>query len=700
MNNYNHSLEHITEKQTRLELARITLKKEFVGIDDVIDQVIQSVSNWYLFPQLQERPVVVNLWGMTGVGKTALVKRLVELLDYSEKYFRFDMGNAGEHKSSMKEILKRIFRHNSGEPYILMMDEFQFARTMNEDEEETGNSYSRVIWDLLDSGKLETLRNVTSELENFARLKSILEQCLEEGVKVNGGIVTEQQELFFEIIADLSDDLFDFAETSTRHTIKQDGKEVYSFLPLNLLPEMYQYWPEQKMSFRNFKKKVYGLNGPEIIQLIKSIMDFANGHRIMDCSKTIIFILGNLDAAYCMSRDMNPDVDADDFHKASLNIGVNHIKRSLAKLFRMEQISRLGNNHIIYPAFNRNSYMQLIDLELNKFQEKYFKKFGVSFEFSKSFRDVLYNEGVYPTQGTRPLFSTIYQLVNAKIPNILGENLLKQWKAKSILFDADRDMMVVKFFSSNDTHELRIPMQLKLRKLREPSRDDMQAITAVHESGHAVITIAARKIVPDMICSTTADAGSNGFVTLAHRWNYFSKEEGLLRIAELMGGFLAEKIIFGEGKVTSGAEEDIARATDLATSIIKDYGMGEAIATIDLYAFQERDGLRDAGDLANEEVKQLLRKGCELAEKVLLEERHLLLHLADHLSDERMLDKEGITEMVKKFGSNTLRQCIFIEDGSHLFYRECLKAQVNKSPVIITPKLDKGEVAISLNSIN
>src|SRR5690606_886067 len=200
-------------------------------------------------------------------------------------------------------------------------------------------------------------------------------------------------------------------------------------------------------------------------------------------------------------------------------------------------------------------------------------------------------EGVYPTQGTRPLFSTIYQLVNAKIPNILGENLLKQWKAKSILFDADRDMMVVKFFSSNDTHELRIPMQLKLRKLREPSRDDMQAITAVHESGHAVITIAARKIVPDMICSTTADAGSNGFVTLAHRWNYFSKEEGLLRIAELMGGFLAEKIIFGEGKVTSGAEEDIARATDLATSIIKDYGMGEAIATIDLYAFQERDGL-------------------------------------------------------------------------------------------------------------
>ena len=67
--------DEILKKEKLLNYAKEKLKQEFVGIDKVIDEVIDSISSWFLFPHIQERPVVVSLWGLTGTGKTELVNR-------------------------------------------------------------------------------------------------------------------------------------------------------------------------------------------------------------------------------------------------------------------------------------------------------------------------------------------------------------------------------------------------------------------------------------------------------------------------------------------------------------------------------------------------------------------------------------------------------------------------------------------------
>ena len=62
-----------SEKTKFLKEISKTLKNEFVGLDGIVDQIIQSVTPWYVTPEIITRPVIVSLWGMTGTGKTSIV---------------------------------------------------------------------------------------------------------------------------------------------------------------------------------------------------------------------------------------------------------------------------------------------------------------------------------------------------------------------------------------------------------------------------------------------------------------------------------------------------------------------------------------------------------------------------------------------------------------------------------------------------
>src|SRR5689334_14645413 len=96
----------VIEKKEQLDAITAQLKTRFIGLDTIIDNVMNLVTSWYLFPQAQMRPCIINLWGLTGSGKTALVRTLVELLGHRKLFIHFDMG---EFESDSASSIRRIF---------------------------------------------------------------------------------------------------------------------------------------------------------------------------------------------------------------------------------------------------------------------------------------------------------------------------------------------------------------------------------------------------------------------------------------------------------------------------------------------------------------------------------------------------------------------------------------------------------------
>lgn len=651
----------ILEKKEILEKTKTQLKKEFIGIDTIIDEVIESLTSWYLFPEIQERPVVVNLWGLTGVGKSSLIKRIAELLNFKERFFHFDLGEAGHVNWGIKSKLLELFEHENGFPVILALDEFQLSRGIDESGKELDRSVLKIVWEILDSGKFQATQ-YSHELEDLFDYTSKLRQLLRMGVKVKNGIVISRRKFFFDQIG------------RSRH-----------FPGRTKLPKEVPFvHPDQYRMIRSLAREKYPtefhveeelkkLDGPQTIKFLSKVYQFGISPRIVDCSRAIVFVLGNLDEAYRMSNDFNPDMNADEFHEKSKKINVTEVKIALKARFRNEQIARLGNNHIIYPTFSSDSFRKIIRLELEKTGRKIFEQEGIKLQFDDSLVDLIYKEGVFPTQGTRPVFTTINQLMGSRLGRILCEMFNCGFRADEIKISSENNKIIFSYFFRNKpVHRLEETPVLRMEELRKERKDDLQAIIAVHESGHAIAEMVLMKNLPEIIYSVTADSESEGFVHSRKKWKYTSKEEVLHRLAIGFGGLAAERLVFGDKKITAGAGSDIRNATSLASEVIKKTGMGSVNASFHIPNPNTNDYVYDISGEVNAEIKKLLSAGYELAEEVLKKEYKLLIKMADYLSDNRFMGKEQIRTFLDKYGKS-VKSADMIEKGDHLFYREHLK---------------------------
>ena len=150
------------EKLKKLESIKPILKSEFVGIDNIIDNLIVSITPWFVTPEILNRPLVISLWGITGTGKTSLVRRVLELLGDCRAVF-IDSGeiNTSNYRDALTEAVTNTLgledRTSSDglEDTVFVFDEFQHARTIDDEGKEMTNASIRQMWNIIDNGVLE-----------------------------------------------------------------------------------------------------------------------------------------------------------------------------------------------------------------------------------------------------------------------------------------------------------------------------------------------------------------------------------------------------------------------------------------------------------------------------------------------------------------------------------------------------------------
>ncbi len=172
-------------------------------------------------------------------------------------------------------------------------------------------------------------------------------------------------------------------------------------------------------------------------------------------------------------------------------------------------------------------------------------------------------------------------------------------------------------------------------------------MVAYHEIGHALVSALQKNSQPvQKITIVPRTMGSLGYtMNMPEEERYLMTEEELLaQITTLLGGRAAEIVKFGS--VTTGASNDIERATAIARGMVTQYGMSEKFGPMSLESIQNRylDGSSvkqcspETETMIDEEVRQILEDCQRAANKLLTENKDTLDRLSEYL-----LQKENIT---------------------------------------------------------
>ena len=189
--------------------------------------------------------------------------------------------------------------------------------------------------------------------------------------------------------------------------------------------------------------------------------------------------------------------------------------------------------------------------------------------------------------------------------------------------------------------------------------EDEKKMTAYHEAGHALVSVNEPASDPIHKATIIPRGRALGMVMrLPERDNYsYHRDKMHANLAVSMGGRVAEEIIFGYDKVSSGASSDIQYATDLARNMVTKWGMSDKLGPLQYEASQEGYlGMgqtqrtmagADTNKLIDAEIRGLIDSAHKRATDVLKQQEDKLHLLAQALLEYETLNGEEIDQLLK-----------------------------------------------------
>ncbi|MBB4631060.1 ATP-dependent zinc metalloprotease FtsH [Sphingosinicella soli] len=189
--------------------------------------------------------------------------------------------------------------------------------------------------------------------------------------------------------------------------------------------------------------------------------------------------------------------------------------------------------------------------------------------------------------------------------------------------------------------------------------EDEKKMTAYHEAGHAIVSVHEEASDPIHKATIIPRGRALGMVMrLPERDQYsYHRDKMHANLAVSMGGRVAEELIFGYDKVSSGASSDIQYATDLARSMVTQWGLSDKLGPMKLAENQEEVFLghsvtktqnvsEQTAQLIDHEIKAIVMRGYERAKSLLTEHSEELHTLAQALLEYETLSGDEIKALL------------------------------------------------------
>jgi len=267
--------------------------------------------------------------------------------------------------------------------------------------------------------------------------------------------------------------------------------------------------------------------------------------------------------------------------------------------------------------------------------------------------DVRGREGIFRVH-TRdiPIADDVDVVILAKgTPGLSGadiENVVNEAALLAARKDKNRVYMV-------DFEEAKDKVMLGAERKSLVISEDERKVTAYHEAGHAVIGLRVPGLDPlhkVTIVPRGRALGLTASLPEEDRHNY-TRVWLLGQLKMLFGGRVAEELVFGEEKITTGAGNDIERATAIARRMVTQFGMSPAVGPVtvgdrehEIFLGREFGHRREVSEktaqLVDSEIKRILDEAYSSARTVLKENRDLLETIAEALLERETLDADEI----------------------------------------------------------
>lgn len=607
---------HISERSAQLRQVAAELKTELFGIDDIIDRVIDTIRAWYVLPEIINRPVIVNLWGLTGTGKTQLIRSLSKKLGFYDRLIEVQMdGYSNGGGTSIGSMLSDS-AIAEGTPGILVLDEFQRFRTIDRDGRERKVEHYMDVWGLLSDGKLPPNISFLGDME-----RRLAEAAYREEYKRLGAKSAADDE---DVVVE-------------RLFARQPGNDQSKFA---LAPYQAQEF-KTTLKLRESIMEIMTWSPQDLHGRLLAFMQDPHAWET-DYSKLLIFVCGNLDEMYvdAASRVEDCDTDADVFHAMTRKLSLIDVKRALSERFKPEQIARLGNNHVVYPSLNRSTYQKLIEVAVHGYLKEIEASSGLRFEVTDAVKEQIYANSVFPTQGTRPVFSSVHGLMSAPLVDFTLWALEQgAGPGEELTIDVDPDAGLLISRWGHRIHT--VPVAFEISKLRQRPDPDMRAVLAVHEAGHGLIYALLFRQAPleIRINMATFSGGYNSFNALKVK----TRGNLLDAVCVALSGRAAEEMVYGMESLSSGSENDLKLATQQMAAFIRHAAFGKRISHVDVSTEAGEDINTDVAG-TNSEIEAGLQTQYERAQTLLAENRAIYLRMVNELINEGQLAPQKIRE--------------------------------------------------------